>query len=289
MSKSAIAAKQHKNAAHGASHGSGGQVRLAPKGRKNPDASPIELRIIPISVAHEIHPGDSIADKLLASIRERRIILRPGDILIVKHKIISKAEGRIVDLSTIEARKESIAWAKKYDLDPRVVELALRESRTVIRRKNGVLITETHHGFLCANSGVDVSNVDGGSHALLLPEDPDRSATNLRGTLKKLTGLAIPVIITDSFGRPWREGLTEFAIGLAGMKPLRDDRGRRDSHGYKLKASMEAVADELACAAGLVCGKLNRAPACIVRGFKYESGAGSVKDLLRPAATDLFR
>ena len=124
---------------------------------------------------------------------------------------------------------------------------------------------------------------------LLLPEDPDRSAANLRRALKKRTGLRYPVIITDSFGRPWREGLTEFAIGISGLKPLRDDRGRRDPHGYELKASVEAVADELACAAGLVCGKLNRAPACIVRGFRYDPGEGSVRDLLRPAATDLFR
>jgi len=167
--------------------------------------------------------------------------------------------------------------------------IGAEESRAVIRRKNGVLITETHQGFLCANSGIDVSNVDGGKHALLLPKDSDRSAANLRRALKKRTGLTIPVIITDSFGRPWREGLTEFAIGIAGMKPLRDDRGRRDSHGYKLKASVEAIADELACAAGLVCGKLNRAPACIVRGFRYQAGAGGVKELLRPASTDLFR
>jgi coenzyme F420-0:L-glutamate ligase / coenzyme F420-1:gamma-L-glutamate ligase len=159
----------------------------------------------------------------------------------------------------------------------------------VIRRKNGGLITETRHGFLCANSGVDVSNVNGGRHAALLPEDSDRSAANLRRELKKRTGLAIPVIITDSFGRPWREGLTEFAIGIAGMKPLRDDRSRSDPHGYKLRATVEAVADELACAAGLVCGKLNRAPACIVRGFRYEAGSGGVKSLLRQAATDLFR
>ena len=174
--------------------------------------------------------------------------LQAGDILVVKHKIVSKSEGRLVDLATMRPSAESIAWAKQYALDARVIELALRESRSVIRRKNGVLITETHHGFLCANSGIDVSNVDGGTHALLLPEDADRSAANLRRALKRRTGFAIPVIITDSFGRPWREGLTEFAIGIAGMKPLRDDRGRRDPHGYKLKASVEAVADELACA-----------------------------------------
>jgi coenzyme F420-0:L-glutamate ligase/coenzyme F420-1:gamma-L-glutamate ligase len=212
-----------------------------------------------------------------------------GDILVVKHKIVSKAEGRLIDLATITPSEESVAWAKPYGLDARVIELALRESRAVIRRKNGVLITETHHGFICANSGVDVSNVDGGSHALLLPEDPDRSAASLSRAIKSSTGFAIPVIITDSFGRPWREGLTEFAIGISGMKPLRDDRGRRDSHGYKLRASVEAVADELACAAGLVCGKLNRAPACLVRGFHYDLGKGSVRNLLRRASTDLFR
>jgi coenzyme F420-0:L-glutamate ligase / coenzyme F420-1:gamma-L-glutamate ligase len=248
-----------------------------------------ELRVIPISIAGEIVPGDSIADKLLESLRRRRFRLQPGDILIVKHKIISKAEGQLIDLATITSSVESVAWAKQYDLDARVIELALRESRAVIRRKNGVLITETRQGFLCANSGIDVSNVDGGKHAVLLPRDPDRSAANLRRELKKRTGLSIPVIISDSFGRPWREGLVEFAIGVAGMKPLRDDRGRRDSHGYKLKASVEAIADELACAAGLVCGKLERTPACVIRGFGYERGVGGIRSLLRPAKTDLFR
>jgi coenzyme F420-0:L-glutamate ligase/coenzyme F420-1:gamma-L-glutamate ligase len=248
-----------------------------------------EVRLIPITLAEEIVPGASIADKLVEAMRRRRQRLHTGDILVVKHKIVSKAEGRHVDLATIRPSVESIAWAEQYKLDARVIELALRESRSVIRRKNGVLITETQHGFLCANSGIDVSNVDGGNTALLLPEDPDRSAANLRRDLKKMTGISVPVIITDSFGRPWREGLTESAIGIAGMKPLRDDRGCRDPHGYELKASVEAVADELACAAGLVCGKLNRAPACIVRGFRYDPGPGGVRDLLRPAATDLFR
>jgi coenzyme F420-0:L-glutamate ligase/coenzyme F420-1:gamma-L-glutamate ligase len=284
------AAKRRKNAAYGASRGIAAGNSPAPKGhKKHPPPSSDELRVIPISLADEVAPGDSLADKLLDSLRRFRFRLTPGDILVVKHKIVSKAEGRIVDLATIELSADSIAWAQQYDLDARVIELALRESRSVIRRKNGVLITETHHGFICANSGIDVSNVDGGRHALLLPEDPDRSAASLRRALKKRTGLAIPVIITDSFGRPWREGLTEFAIGIAGMKAMRDDRGHRDPHGYKLKASVEAVADELACAAGLVCGKLNRAPACIVRGFRYQPGSGRVADLLRPAASDLFR
>jgi coenzyme F420-0:L-glutamate ligase/coenzyme F420-1:gamma-L-glutamate ligase len=248
-----------------------------------------DIQLIPIRFADDIVPGDSLADTLLDAMRRNRQRFQAGDILVIKHKIVSKAEGRLVDLSTISPSAESIAWAEQYDLDARVIELALRESRGVIRRKNGVLVTETQHGFICANTGIDVSNVDGGKTALLLPEDPDRSAADLRRVLKKLTGLTIPVIITDSFGRPWREGLTEFAIGIAGIKPLRDDRGRCDPKGYRLKASVEAIADELACAAGLVCGKLNRTPACIIRGFDYVPERGGVKGLLRPAATDLFR
>jgi coenzyme F420-0:L-glutamate ligase/coenzyme F420-1:gamma-L-glutamate ligase len=248
-----------------------------------------ELRLIPIPVAGEISPGDSLAEKLLHTLRCLRIRLQLNDILVVKHKIVSKSEGRLVDLATVRPSVESIAWAKRYELDPRVIELAVRESRAVIRRKNGVLITETHHGFICANGGIDVSNVDGGRHALLLPENPDRSAARLRRAIKKKTGVTVPVIITDSFGRPWREGLVEFAIGIAGMKALRDERGRCDPHGYRLKASVDAIADEVACAAGLVCGKLNRVPACIVRGVRYERGSGSARDLLRPADRDLFR
>jgi coenzyme F420-0:L-glutamate ligase/coenzyme F420-1:gamma-L-glutamate ligase len=247
------------------------------------------LHLIPISLADEIQPGDSVAAKLLQSLRENKLAFEPGDILVVKHKIISKAEGKLVDLATIKPSASSVAWAKKYNLDARVIELALRESRAVIRRKNGVLITETHHGFICANSGVDVSNVDGGRHALLLPVDPDRSARELHHELKKRTSLLIPVLITDTFGRPWREGLVDFCIGIAGMKALRDDRGLRDPHGYTLNVSVEAVADELACAAALLCGKLNRTPACIVRGFSYETAGGCTRDLLRLATRDLFR
>jgi len=257
--------------------------------RRKKQAPPPDLHVIPIAVADEIKPGDSLSDKLLHALPQNRLAFAPGDILVVKHKIVSKAEGRIVDLAKIKPSADSIAWADKYKLDARVIELALRESRAVIRRKNGVLITETHHGFICANSGVDVSNVDGGRHALLLPADADRSARKLHRELKTRTGLTIPVLITDTFGRPWREGLVDFCIGIAGMKALRDDRGGRDPHGYTLQASLEAVADELASAAGLVCGKLNRTPACIIRGFSYEPADGRARDLLRPAASDLFR
>lgn len=252
-------------------------------------SAPAELRLIALPFSKEIIPGNSLASSVLDSLRENQLALQPGDILIVKHKIVSKAEGRIVDLSTIKPSRDSIAWAKQYNLNPRVIELALRESVAVIRRKNGVLITETRHGFICANSAVDVSNVDGGQHALLLPVDPDRSARKLHRELKKLTGIYVPVLITDTFGRPWREGLVDFCIGITGVKPLCDDRGQRDPHGYTLQASLEAVADELAAAAGLLCGKLNRTPACIVRGFHYEADRGNIADLLRPAASDLFR
>lgn len=257
--------------------------------KARPPRIPRELRLIPIFLRCEIRPGDSLAEKLLDALREQRIVLESGDILVIKHKIVSKAENRLVDLAKVKPSSSSKRWSKRYNLDARVVELAMRESRDVVRRKNGVLITETRHGLICANSGVDVSNVDGGRHALLLPVDPDRSARALYREMKERTALSIPVLITDSFGRPWREGLVDFCIGIGGMKPLRDDRGRCDPHGYTLHASVEAIADELACAAGLVCGKLNRTPACIIRGYVVPQGQGRARHLLRPAARDLFR
>jgi coenzyme F420-0:L-glutamate ligase/coenzyme F420-1:gamma-L-glutamate ligase len=252
-------------------------------------ARPQPLQVFPIPLADEILAGDSIAARLLRSLHDHKLSLRRGDILVVKHKIVSKAEGLLIDLATIRPSGAARVWARRYHLDAPVIELALAQSRRTIRRRRGVLITETRHGFVCANSGIDVSNVTGGRHALLLPEDPDRSAARLRRELKKRLNLAIPVIISDSFGRPWREGLTEVAIGVAGMKPLHDFRGRRDSHGYTLRASIEAVADELACAAGLVSGKLSRTPACVIRGFVYRPGPGSARQLIRPAKSDLFR
>jgi coenzyme F420-0:L-glutamate ligase/coenzyme F420-1:gamma-L-glutamate ligase len=250
---------------------------------------PTELRIIAIPLAEEVRPGDDIPETLIAALKTQRLKLFSGDILVIKHKIISKAEGRLVRLNSITPSAASRAWARRFHLDPRVTELALKQAVRIVRRKNGVLITETRHGFVCANSGVDVSNVDGGAHALLLPNEPDRSAAQIRSSLKKRVHLSIPVIITDTFGRPWREGLTEVAIGIAGMKAIHDDRGMRDPQGYKLRVSMEAVADELACAAGLVCGKLARTPACIIRGFQSRPGKGNSRELIRSAATDLFR
>jgi coenzyme F420-0:L-glutamate ligase/coenzyme F420-1:gamma-L-glutamate ligase len=264
------------------------QKKKAPKGRKK--LSPPrthELRIIPIPIEGEVQPGTSLSNLLLDAIKRHKP--RPGDILVIKHKIVSKAEGQLVELKTIKPSAASRRWAERYHLDARVIELAVQQSRRIVRRRRGVLITETPHGLICANSAVDVSNVDGGRHALLLPEDPDRSAAKIHRQLKKTLRLSIPVIITDTFGRPWREGLTEVAIGVAGMQVLHDYRGQPDSHGYTLQASIEADADQLACAAGLVCGKLARTPACIIRGFGYRPGRGSARDLIRPAANDLFR
>lgn len=260
----------------------------APQGRTKLSHPPAqELRIIPIPIGGEVKPGTSLADLLLAALKRHKP--RQGDILVIKHKIVSKAEGQLVELKTIKPSPASRRWAQRYQLDARVIELAIEQSCRIVRRKHGVLITETRHGLICANSAVDVSNVDGGQHALLLPDDPDRSAAQIHRELKKALRLSIPVIITDTFGRPWREGLTEVAIGVAGMQALHDYRGQPDSHGYTLQASIEADADQLACAAGLVCGKLSRTPACIIRGFAYRPGRGSARDLIRPAANDLFR
>lgn len=248
-----------------------------------------DVRILPLRVNGEIRRGDALSEKLLAAADREGVKFQDGDVLVVKHKIVSKAEGAMVALDTIRPSAASRVWGRRFGLDARVTELAMRESRRVVRRKRGVLITQTKHGFVCANSGVDVSNVDGGRHAVLLPEDPDQSAGRLRKEIKKRAGVAIAVILSDSFGRPWREGLTEVAIGVAGMRPLIDYRGRRDPHGYPLHATVDAVADELACAAGLVCGKLSGTPACIIRGVSYRRGKGSGRELIRRAKDDLFR
>jgi coenzyme F420-0:L-glutamate ligase / coenzyme F420-1:gamma-L-glutamate ligase len=254
--------------------------------------TPGEVRILPLAVSGEIHAGQSLGTILLVATKSLRLRFQNGDILVVKHKVVSKAEGALVALDEVHPSKASRIWARRYGLDARVSELAVRESRRIVRRKNGVLITETKHGLVCANSGVDVSNVDGGQHAVLLPADPDRSAAQLRRELKKKLNVDIAVIVSDSFGRPWREGLTEVAIGVAGMRPLVDYRGLRDPHGYSLHATVDAVADELACAAGLVCGKLAGTPACIIRGYAYRRerrrGSGAM-ELIRPAKNDLFR
>jgi coenzyme F420-0:L-glutamate ligase/coenzyme F420-1:gamma-L-glutamate ligase len=251
------------------------------------------ISLIPVPLKDEILPGDNLAEKLAGGLHHQKAELISSDVVVVKHKIVSKAEGQLVQLDAVKPSARARAWARQAGVDARVVQLVLDESRSVLRKKvvagRGVLITETHHGFICANSGVDVSNVDGGVKAVLLPEDPDRSAARLRAALQKKFGVSVAVIISDSFGRPWREGLTDVAIGVAGMKPLIDYRGKRDPHGYELHATAAATADEVACAAGLVCGKLERTPFCIVRGVSYQAGKGSARELIRKSEYDLFR
>jgi coenzyme F420-0:L-glutamate ligase / coenzyme F420-1:gamma-L-glutamate ligase len=251
-----------------------------------------ELRAIPVRGMGEVRAGEALADSILAALQHERLRLVKGDILVVTHKIVSKAEGRLVALDSAKPTVGMRRWGRKYKRDPRVLALALRESRRIVRKKRGVLITETRHGtrgFVCAQSGVDVSNVDGGASAALLPRAPDESAARLHRQILSRTGTYVPVIISDSFGRPWREGLTEVAIGCAGMAVFRDVRGQRDPYGYQLQVTREAVADELAAMAGLACGKLSRIPACVIRGFDYQRARGRGAHLLRDRKHDLFR
>jgi coenzyme F420-0:L-glutamate ligase / coenzyme F420-1:gamma-L-glutamate ligase len=247
-----------------------------------------EIQVIPVWGIGEVRPGDEVGDLVVDALALGGLRLHVGDILVVKHKIVSKSEGRMVDLKTVKPSAAARRFAIKNGSDARVIELALREAKRVLRKEH-VLITETVHGLVCANSGIDVSNVDGGRTAVLLPLDPDRSAGRILRSLRKRTTLHIPVIVADSFGRTWREGLHEVAIGVAGMQPMLDYRGRSDAYGYTMNSSEECVADELACAAGLLCGKNNAVPACIIRGYSYRRGKGSARQIVRPAAKDLFR
>ena len=244
------------------------------------------LQILPVEGIPEIQPGDDLPEVVSLAAGEN---LRAGDILVVTHKIVSKAEGRLVDLRTIEPSALAKGYAARYGRDPRQIEVVLRESRRIVRMERGLVISETHHGFVCANAGVDASNVPGDDMVCLLPLDPDASAARLREALVTRTGSELAVIVSDSFGRPWREGITNVAIGVSGMDSLADYRGQRDPHGHPLEASVLAVADELAAAAELVMGKVAGIPVAIVRGYPYERSAGTGRDLLMPPERDLFR
>jgi coenzyme F420-0:L-glutamate ligase / coenzyme F420-1:gamma-L-glutamate ligase len=244
------------------------------------------LEVMPVEGIPEVRPGDELS-KLIA--RAAGEDLRAGDILVVTHKIVSKAEGRLVDLRTIEPSSLAKGFATRYEKDPRQIEVVLRESRRIVRMDHGFIISETHHGFVCANAGVDASNVPGEMTVCLLPVDPDASAATLRSALASQAGQDLAVIISDSFGRAWREGITNVAIGVAGMEPLADYRGHTDPHGFPLAASILAVADELAAAAELVMGKTTGVPVAIIRNYAYKPGPGTARDLLMAPEKDLFR
>jgi coenzyme F420-0:L-glutamate ligase/coenzyme F420-1:gamma-L-glutamate ligase len=217
--------------------------------------------------------------------------LAEDDVLVVTQKIVSKAEGAMIDLRTIEPRPEALEFARKWDRDPRQVEVVLREARRVVRMANGVLITETSHGFVCANGGVDASNLGPGSgHVVtLLPVDPDASAARIRAAVLSAFGVDVPVIVSDSFGRPWRWGIVDVAIGVSGMLPLDDLRGRPDADGRIMRSTVRATADEIASAAELALGKTERRPAAIVRGANPTRGEGRIADALMPREFDLFQ
>jgi len=242
----------------------------------------MKLEFLPIGHLPEIRSGADLARYLMGAIRESGIDLQPRDILAVTQKIISKAEGRIVQLSTVEPSAQSVAIARRMKKDPRLVEIILRESRRIVRLRGEILICETHHGFICANAGVDQSNVEESDAVSLLPVDPDRSARALAGVL------GCGIIVTDTFGRVWREGLVDTAIGIARVPAFIDFRGERDTYGHLLQATLLAAADGLAAGAGLVMGKMSRIPAVLIRGFLWEETNSNAAMLVRDSAKNLF-
>lgn len=254
-------------------------------------ADHVEIHAVP--GLGEVIPGDDlpalIADALAGS--GTLLPLRDDDVLVVTQKIVSKAEGAIVDLTTVDPRPEAVAFAERWDRDARQVEVVLREARRVVRMANGVIITETPHGFVCANGGVDASNVGpaSGNVVTLLPTDPDASADRIRAAIRSRLGHDLPVVLSDSFGRPWRYGIVDVAIGVSGLHPLEDLRGRSDADGRVMRSTVRAVADELASAAELVFGKTDGRPLALVRGAAFQRGEGRIADALIPAAMDLFR
>jgi len=248
-----------------------------------------ELRIIPVRGIGEVRPGEELAATILTALVQYDQPLVDHDIVVVTQKIVSKAEGRIVDPDTFEPSHLAEMAAAQGHKDARYYEVVLRESRRIVKMDRGVLVTETHHGLICANAGVDESNVTGGRTVTLLPTDPDASARALRSALRERAGVDVAVIISDSFGRPWREGQVNIAIGVAGIAPLTDYAGQQDRYGYTMQASILAVADELASAAELVMGKIDAVPVAIVRGYAYTPTEASARALIRAPEKDLFR
>mgnify|MGYP000915589053 CR=1 FL=1 len=239
-----------------------------------------------------VQVGDDVAQLVLNALKQAKLTLLDGDVVVVTHKIISKAEGCLVKLADVEPSPRAMTLAAETHKDPRLVEVILRASRGVVRQREGTLIMETHHGWICANAGVDRSNVAGpeGEIALMLPEDPDASARRIREKLMAATGADIAVIISDTHGRAWRLGTVNVAIGVAGMLPIADLRGQTDMFGYTLRVTTVARADELAAAAGLVIGQAAEGlPVVVIRGATYPRGDGRATDMQRPPEKDLFR
>lgn len=237
----------------------------------------------------EVKEGDSVVENIYQSIKQEQIQLQDCDILVVTQKIVSKVEGRIVNITTVIPSAFAQSVATQINKDPRHCEVILRETKRIVRMDKGVLICETHQGFICANAGVDASNVENTNTVSLLPEHPDISARTYKDQMKELSGKDVAVIISDTWGRPWREGQVNMAIGIAGINPLIDYRGQKDTYGYEMQASVIATADELASAAELVMGKADGVPVAIIRGYKYSDSDKNAQALLRKPENDLFR
>jgi len=249
------------------------------------------IEIIPIPVVPDIKAGDKLDLIILESMSNANEFLSKGDIVVVAQKVISKAEGRLIDLKLVNPSEKSLQIAKQNDKDPRLIELILNESVDILRLARGILIVETKHGLICANAGVDQSNVEkSNDYAALLPEDADLSARELRHSFKRKTGIDVAVVITDTFGRPFREGQINVAIGIAGIQPIKSYIGTLDMYGKKLKVTEIAVVDEIASAAELQMGKSERIPVVIIRGYVYQMVENSsLSQLLRSRGEDLFR
>jgi coenzyme F420-0:L-glutamate ligase / coenzyme F420-1:gamma-L-glutamate ligase len=248
------------------------------------------LSILPVKGIPDIKSGDDVGKLIVERVENQGDEFQRGDIAVISQKIVSKAEGRTLTLSKITPSEFARTIANETGKDPRQVEVVLRESKKIIRMRGGHLITETAHGFICANSGVDQSNVGRTRDSVtLLPRDSDASADRIRKTIHHITGRDVPVIITDTFGRAWRIGQVNFAIGISGMKPIQDYRGTKDMYRRTLQVTEIAVADELASAAELVMNKSDKVPVAIIRGYKAPKGRGRIKDLIRPEEFDLFR
>jgi coenzyme F420-0:L-glutamate ligase/coenzyme F420-1:gamma-L-glutamate ligase len=247
------------------------------------------IQIFGLDGVPEVRAGADVVDLILRALRTSAVDLQDGDVVVITHKVVSKAEGRLVNLSDVEPSPFARKLGAAANRDPRHIEVVLRESARIVRMDRGLIISETRHGFICANAGVDASNVDGDEVVCLQPLDPDLSARRVRAGLAEHLGVDVAVIISDSFGRTWRNGVVNVAIGLDGLAPFADYRGQYDPSGYELRASVLAVADELAAAGELVMGKLARRPVAIIRGFRVEGEPGSARDLVMDPARDLFR
>tara|TARA_B110000014_G_scaffold92423_1_gene63450 strand:+ start:320 stop:1057 length:738 start_codon:yes stop_codon:yes gene_type:complete len=243
------------------------------------------LQIIPIHLKNDIQPADDIIELLLSS---SKTTFENGDVLIISQKIISKHEGRVVNLESVIPSELSIGIASAYDKDPKLVQVILSESKRIVRMEHGVIIVQTNHGFICANAGIDESNVENG-YATLLPNDSDKSAQEIRLKILQQTGKTIAVIISDTFGRPFRMGQTDHAIGISGMNPILHYEGTPDTFGKIMRVTATAVADELCSAAELVMGKTKKRPAAIIKNFEFKEKTGNIRSIIRSKEEDLFR